>query len=84
MIKDKRFTLKNYWSPTPKSMRKLGDAMVAATAIIATGGAWQYDTLRDVFTPKEIRWAIAITIAACAIGKFLTNFFKDNEEEKKP
>lgn len=71
------FSIKNYWQPTPKRMRQIGDGLVAASAVVAAGGVWQYDTLKDIFTPIEIRYAIGITVILCAVGKFLTNCFKE-------
>ena len=59
--------LKNYYKPTPKKMRKLGDALlgVSLMAIPSTlsGHAW-----------------LAITIFGFGVvGKFLTNFFAEDE-----
>lgn len=66
-----------YSSPTPKIWRKIGDSLIAAAAVIAVGGMWQYETLKEIFTPGEIKMMIGGSIAFCVIGKFLTNFFKD-------
>ncbi len=59
--------MKNYYKPTPKKFRKLGDALlgVSLMAIPAnlTGHTW-----------------IAVSMFAIGVlGKFLTNFFSDDE-----
>jgi len=57
----------NYWRPTPIFWRKLGDSLLAVGGMagvvtIAGGGE---------------KW-LAIGFVACSIiGKFLTNFFKE-------
>lgn len=61
---------KNYWKPVPKKWRKLGDALLSVSTLLAT-----YTVVDD--------WNKYITIAIVltgVIGKFLTNFF--SEEEK--
>lgn len=74
--------MENYWKPTPKKWRKLGDSLLAVATVIAIGGIWQWDTLKDLFSVTELRGMIGTSIALGVIGKFLTNFFKeDNTEE---
>lgn len=58
---------KNYWSPTPLRMRKLGDALLGAGTTITT-----FAIANDNKT---------VALIACisgALGKFLTNFFTDD------
>jgi hypothetical protein len=45
--------MKNYWKPTPKKWRRLGDSLLAAATIIAIGGIWQYDSLKEIFKPED-------------------------------
>lgn len=74
--------MKNYWKPTPKKWRKLGDSLLAVATVIAIGGIWQWDTLKDLFSVTELRAMIGTSIGLGVVGKFLTNFFKeDNSEE---
>lgn len=57
--------LKNYYSPTPKKWRKLGDALLGVSLL---------------GIPAELAGhsSIAIGIFLCGVmGKFLTNFFSD-------
>ena len=72
--------MKHYWSPTPKKWRKLGDSLLAVATVIAVGGIWQWDTLKELFTVVELRAMIGASIALGVVGKFLTNFFKDDEK----
>lgn len=70
--------MKNYWKPTPKKWRKLGDSLLAVATIIAVGGIWQFDTLKDLFTTGELKTMIISSIVLGVVGKFLTNFFKED------
>jgi hypothetical protein len=72
---------KRYWKPTPKKWRKLGDSLLAAATVVAVGGIWQWDYLRELFTIQELRFLIGLSILFGVVGKFLTNFFKDDETE---
>ncbi len=73
--------MKYYWKPTPKKWRKLGDALLAVATVIAIGGIWQYDSLKEIFTPQELKIMIVSSIVFGVVGKFLTNFFKDDDKE---
>jgi hypothetical protein len=70
---------RNYWKPTPKKWRKIGDTLLAVSSVLAIGGLWQFDNLKDIFTSFEIKSMIIASIAMGALGKFLTNFFKEEE-----
>jgi len=60
-------TTTNYWSPTPKKFRQLGDGLLAAGTAV-TGWAIM-----------DEHKAIAITaLLMTVVGKFLTNFFKED------
>lgn len=79
-MKKKILTLrKDYWKPTPKKWRKIGDTFLAVSSVLAIGGIWQFDNLKDIFTAFEIKAMIVASISLGAIGKFLTNFFKEEE-----
>lgn len=59
-----------YASPTPKKWRKLGDALLSVSTTLAT------------FSVAD-EWGKAITIAIIitgVLGKFLTNFFSEDEQ----
>lgn len=70
---------RNYWKPTPKKWRKIGDTFLAISSVLAIGGLWQFDNLKDIFTAFEIKTMIVASISLGALGKFLTNFFKEEE-----
>ncbi len=71
--------MKHYWKPTPKKWRRLGDSLLAVATVIAIGGIWQYDSLKEIFTPGELKVMIITSIVFGVVGKFLTNFFKSDE-----
>ena len=73
----------SYWKPTPKKWRKIGDALLAVASVLAIGGLWQFDNLKDIFTPIEIKIMIVTSIVLGVVGKFLTNFFKEDTIEKE-
>jgi hypothetical protein len=59
-------TLSNYFKPTPKNFRKLGDSLLGISMFI---------TGYSIFEEMKI---IAITsLIIGTIGKFLTNFFTE-------
>jgi hypothetical protein len=72
--------MNNFYKPTPKKWRKIGDALLASATVIAVGGVWQFDSLKEIFTSGEIKAMIISSIVLGVIGKFLTNFFKDDEK----
>jgi hypothetical protein len=62
----KRITLKNYFKPTPKRFRILGDSLASASVFAST-----FALVNDY---KQV--AIFI-LASGWVGKFITNFFTD-------
>lgn len=77
-------TLKQkYWTPTPKKWRKIGDTFLAVSSVLAIGGLWQFDNLKDIFTAFEIKAMIVTSVSLGAIGKFLTNFFIEDDTETR-
>lgn len=71
----------SYWKPTPKKWRKWGDSLLAVASVLSIGGLWQFDNLKDIFTPFEIKSMIVLSILLGVVGKFLTNFFKEDISE---
>jgi len=70
--------MKRYWTPTPKKWRRIGDSLLAVSTVLAIGGLWQFDNLKDVFTPIELKVMIVLSLVLGVVGKFLTNFFKED------
>jgi hypothetical protein len=58
-----------YLAPTPKKMRKLGDALLAVSTTIAT-----YAIAEDMMKSIQIS-ALLLGV----VGKFLSNFFTEDE-----
>ena len=69
--------LNNYWKPTPKKWRKIGDTILAVGTFVTAGSLLAYDTMKDVFTPKEVKFIIAVSFILGVAGKFLSNFFTE-------
>jgi hypothetical protein len=64
----KKFSIKNYGSPTPSKWRKLGDSLLATSAFAMT-----YAAITD---HKYL--AVGIVVVGI-VGKFLTNFFSKDD-----
>ena len=82
MIKKVNGLMCNYWKPTPKKWRKIGDSLLAVSTVLSIGGLWQFDNLKDVFTPNELKIMIGLSLVLGVIGKFLTNFFVEDIPQK--
>ena len=65
--------IKNYWAPTPKKWRKIGDALLAIAL---------YAQTQEALTGYSHAMQI-ISIVGLA-GKFLTNFFAEDETPNQP
>lgn len=72
--------LKNYYKPTPKKWRVIGDTLLAISSLVTAGGLFAYDMLKEVYTPSELKLIIGSAFAFGVTGKFLTNFFKEDEK----
>ena len=75
--------MKHYWKPTPKKWRRFGDGLLAGSTVLAVGGLWQFDTLKNIFTSGELKGLIITSIVLGVIGKFLSNFFKEESSENE-
>lgn len=58
------FNLKNYWSPTPKFYRAIGDALLSIGTMVSA-----YNIVMDD------KFIALFCLIGGVIGKFLTNFF---------
>lgn len=54
----------NYWAPTPRKWRKIGDALLGASA-----------TLTTYAIANDIEWLALTSLFIGVAGKFLTNIF---------
>lgn len=90
MARTTKFSWRYYTEPTPRRMRVLGDSILAASGVISTGGLVSSVLTLQNPTPEMIesiiRPAIELSLWATIlgfIGKFLTTFFKEEEETYK-
>lgn len=67
-----KFGLKHYFAPTPKRLRVLGDSLVLAGTAAGSMCSLQGDT----------RMGTTILVAG-VLGKFLSNFFADEDPQAK-
>lgn len=67
------FSLKNYWDPTPKTFRVIGDLLLAIGGIITTHGIMQGNQTM----------ALVVLILSIA-GKFFTNLAGPKTDEQNP
>lgn len=58
----------NYWKPTPKRWRKLGDALLGVSTMGVSAILMDY------------KWAGILLYIIGLVGKFLTNLFNDDNE----
>jgi hypothetical protein len=64
----KRLKFGKYAYPTPKKMRKLGDAILVFSTTISTYAI-----------AEEMKYMALASVLLGAIGKFLTNFFSEED-----
>jgi len=71
-MKNKKFSWKGYWEPTPKGIRKIADSLLAGGMLIATF---------SVFV-DHAKFAFGVMLV-CGIAKIFSNFFTDVRKSKK-
>ncbi len=76
---------KHYYAPTPKKWRQIGDAILATGTFVTAGALMGFSDLEQIFSAKELKIIIGIAFGLGVVGKFLTNFFKeDTNQDPKP
>lgn len=73
--------IKNYYHPTPKKWRKLGDAILATGTMITAGGLLSFDQIEGIFGAHVLKIIIGVSFIFAVAGKFLTNLFKEESAE---
>ena len=68
--------INNYYKPTPKKWRKIGDAILFISASISA-----FIPTSPLDEGSKL-WAMFFLSIFGIIGKTATNFFKENEDEK--
>lgn len=66
--------MENYYKPTPKKWRKIGDAILLGTASISTL------MMGAPFDDKTISVTVWLLSVVGVAGKVITNFFKEDEQ----
>jgi len=66
------FSFKNYWDPTPKTYRIIGDILLALGTIITTNGIMEGNSTMAL-----------IVLIISVLGKFFTNLAGGNEEPQQ-
>ena len=77
-----KISVKSYWAPTPKKWRKIGDAILAVGTFVTAGALLEYDKMKEIFTAQEVKAIIAVAFVLGVTGKFLTNFFTTESDDK--
>lgn len=72
--------IKNYYKPTPKKWRKIGDSILYGCGAVGATGLIGFDQLQAVFSQKELKVIIGAVLILGFAGKFITNFFKEDEK----
>jgi len=75
--------ISNYYKPTPKKWRIIGDTFLAISTAVTGGGLLAFDQMKDVFGESTLKWIIGGAFIIGVLGKFLTNLFKERNEEAK-
>lgn len=70
-----------YYSPTPAKWRKIGDSILYSCGAIGAGGLIGFDELKGIFSPNELKIIIGGVLILGFVGKFITNFFKEETKE---
>lgn len=63
----------NYYSPTPKKWRKIGDAILTFSILLNAF------ILGSPMSDNAKAWGVSICSFVGGIGKIATNFFKEEE-----
>jgi hypothetical protein len=70
-----------YYSPTPAKWRKIGDSILYGCGIVGAAGLFGFDNLKEVFSPNELKIIIGGILILGFAGKFITNFFKEENKQ---
>jgi len=75
-----KFDWGSYFEPTPKLFRKIGDSFLAVGSTISATTLIASLNVDDPKVQKILTIAGIGTIILAAVGKFLSNFFKDSDD----
>jgi hypothetical protein len=69
-----------YGKQTQKKWKKIGDSLLYGCGAIGATGLIGFDQLKEMITPVGLRIIIVAFLVLGFAGKFLSNFFKDDEK----
>lgn len=70
--------LSDYYKPTPKRFRVLGDTILVTSTFITGIVLVEFDKLKEVYSIEMLRCMIGSAMVLGVAGKFLSNFFADD------
>jgi hypothetical protein len=71
-----KFSIRHYYKPTPKTWRKIGDAILYGCGSIGATGLLAFDELKTIYSSHQLKVIIGVVLVLGFVGKFLSNFFK--------
>lgn len=72
---------KYYAKPTHKKWRKIGDSLLYGCGAIGASGLFAFDEIKQIFDEHELKIIIGFVLVSGFLGKFISNFFKEEKEE---
>jgi len=75
-----KFDWGSYFQPTPKLIRKIGDTFLGVGSALSTTTLITALNVEDAKIQKVLTIVGISTIVLTAIGKFLSNFFKEDND----
>lgn len=75
-----KFDWKGYFEPTPKLIRKVGDTFLGVGSALSTTTLITALNTDDAKMQKVLTVVGVSTIVLTALGKFLSNFFKEDDD----
>ena len=69
-----KFSIKNYWLPTPRAIRKISDFILGLTTVLI---AFVVTLDDDIISDQHAKITISILAFFGVVTKYTSNFFKD-------
>jgi hypothetical protein len=76
-----KFDWDSYFQPTPKLIRKIGDTFLGVGSALSTTTLITALNTDDAKMQKILTIVGISTIVLTAVGKFLSNFFKEESDD---
>jgi hypothetical protein len=83
MVKSKMSKVVNryYTKHTKIRCKKIGDALLYSCSAIGATGIFGYDLIKETFSPTAVKIVVGCVLLLGVVGKFLSNFCKQDEKE---